>query len=44
MTPFFKGVFDMGEKVGFTNSVFEKPCFSGHTIFIVFSENTAVAL
>ena len=32
-----KGVFDMGEKVGFTNCVFEKLCFSENTIFIVFS-------
>ena len=32
----------MGEKVGFTNSVFEKLCFfSENTIFIVFSANTA---
>ena len=41
MTPFLqKGVFfDMGEKVGFTNCVFEKLCFfSENTIFIVFSE------
>ena len=38
MTPFFgKAVFDMGEKVGFTNCVFEKVCFSENTIFIVFS-------
>ena len=29
--------FDMGEKVGFTNCVFEKLCFSENTIFIVFS-------
>ena len=34
---FEKGVFDMGEKVGFTNCVFEKLCFSENTIFIVFS-------
>ena len=34
--------FDMGEKVGFTNCVFEKLCFfSENTIFIVFSANTA---
>ena len=34
-----KGVFfDMGEKVGFTNCVFEKLCSSESTIFIVFSE------
>ena len=41
MTPFFgkKCFFDMGEKVGFTNCVFEKLCFfSENTIFIVFSE------
>ena len=42
MTPFFfffgKGVFEMGEKVGFTNCVFEKLWFSEHTIKIVFSE------
>ena len=30
----------MGEKVGFTNSVFEKLCFSENTIFIVFQQNT----
>ena len=45
MTPFFwkKVFFDMGEKVGFTNCVFEKLCFAENTIFIVFSEkkNTA---
>ena len=29
--------FDMGEKVGFTNCVFEKLCFSENTIFIVLS-------
>ena len=29
--------FDMGEKVGFTNCVFEKLCFPENTIFIVFS-------
>ena len=35
---FEKGVFfDMGEKVGFTNCVFEKLCFTENTIFIVFS-------
>ena len=28
----------MGEKVGFTDCVFEKLCFSEITIFIVFSE------
>ena len=33
--------FDMGEKVGFTNCVFEKLCFSENTIFIVFSANPA---
>ena len=46
MTPFFgeRCLFDMGEKVGFTNSVFEKLCFSENTIFIVFSENTAIAI
>ena len=33
MTPFFeKGVFDMIEKVGFTNCVFEKLCFAENTI------------
>ena len=39
MTPFFgkRCFFDMGEKVGFTNCVFEKLCFSENTIFIVFS-------
>ena len=31
------GVFDMGEKVGFTNCVFEKLCSSEYTIFVVFS-------
>ena len=43
MTPFFgkKVFFDMGEKVGFTNCVFEKLCFAENTIVIVFSENTA---
>ena len=42
MTPFLeKGVFDMVEKVGFTNCVFEKLCFPENTIFIVFSANTA---
>ena len=44
MTLFFeKGVlFNMVEKVGFTNGVFEKLCFffSESTIFIVFSANT----
>ena len=34
----------MGEKVGFTNCVFEKLCSSENTIFIAFSENTAVAI
>ena len=28
----------MGEKVGFTNCVFEKLCFAENTTFIVFSE------
>ena len=39
MTPFFeKGCFfDMVEKVGFTNCVFEKMCFPENTNFIVFS-------
>ena len=39
MTPFFgkRCFFDMGEKVGFTNCVFEKLCFPENTIFIVFS-------
>ena len=32
-----KVFFDMGEKVGFTNCVFEKLCSSENTIFIVFS-------
>ena len=31
----------MGEKVGFTNCVFEKLCFPENTIFIVFQQNTA---
>ena len=31
----------MGEKVGFTNCVFEKLCFSENTIFIVFSEKNS---
>ena len=39
-----KGVFYMGEKVGFTNCVFEKLCSSENTIFIVFRQNTAVAI
>ena len=43
MTPLKKVFFDMGEKVGFTNCVFEK-LSSENTIFIVFSENTAVAI
>ena len=30
----------MGEKVGFTNCVFEKLCFAENTIFIVFAEKT----
>ena len=34
----------MGEKLGFTNCVFEKLCSSESTIFIVFSANTAVAI
>ena len=33
--------FDMVEKVGFTNCVFEKLSFPENTIFIVFSANTA---
>ena len=39
MTPFFgKGCFfDMVEKVGFTNCVFEKLCFPENTIFSVLS-------
>ena len=39
MTPFFgkRCFFDMGEKVGFTNCVFEKLCFPENTIFILFS-------
>ena len=38
MTLFEKGVFfDMGEKVGFTNCVFEKLCSSENTNFIVLS-------
>ena len=44
MTPFFWKpffFFDMGEKVGFTDCVFEKLCFSENTIFIVFSANPA---
>ena len=32
-----KVFFDMVEKVGFTNCVFEKLCFPENTIFIVFS-------
>ena len=37
-TFFWKKVFfDMVEKVGFTNCVFEKLCLSENTIFIVFS-------
>ena len=36
MTPFFQnGIFDIGEKAGFTNCVFV--CSSENTIFIVFS-------
>ena len=46
MTPFLaKGVFfDMGEKVGFTNCVFEKLFFffSENSIFIVFSEKHSI--
>ena len=42
---FLKKVFcDMGEKVGFTNCVFEKLCSSENTIFIVLSANTAVPI
>ena len=38
MTLFLKkGVFDMGEKVSFTNCVFEKLCSSENTSFRVFS-------
>ena len=39
MTRFFlkKVFFDMGEKLGFTNCVFEKLCSSENTSFIVFS-------
>ena len=39
MTPFLwkRCFFDMVEKVGFTNCVFEKLCFPENTIFIVFS-------
>ena len=38
MTLFWKKVFfDMGEKVGFTNCVFEKLSLAENTIFIVFS-------
>ena len=37
-TFFWKKVcFDIVEKVGFTNCVFEKLCFPENTIFIVFS-------
>ena len=32
-----KVFFDMVEKVGFTNCVFEKLCFTENTIFKVFS-------
>ena len=40
-TFFWKRVFfDMVEKVGFTNCVFEKLCFPENTSFIVFSANT----
>ena len=38
-----KGVFDMGEKVGFTNCVFEKLCFPENTIFIVFSAKHSIS-
>ena len=38
-----KVIFGMGEKVVFTNCVFEKLCYSENTIFIVLSANTAVA-
>ena len=31
---FEKGVFDLGEKVGFTNCVFEKLCSSENTILV----------
>ena len=31
----------MGEKVGFTNCVFEKLCFPENTIFMCFQRNTA---
>ena len=34
----------MGEKVGFTNCVFEKLSSSENTIFIAFSKNAAVAI
>ena len=34
---FEKGFFDMGERVGFTNCVFEKLCSSEDAIFIVLS-------
>ena len=39
MTPFLgkRVFFDMVEKVGFSNCVFEKLCFPENTIFIVFS-------
>ena len=44
MTPLFdKGFFDIGEKVGFTNCIFETLC-SSETLFIVFPENTAAAI
>ena len=36
--------FGVGDKVGFTNCVFEKLCSSENNIFIVFSENTLVAI
>ena len=39
MTPFFgkKVFFDMGQKVGFTNCVFEKLCFLNTLFYSVFS-------
>ena len=38
-----KVFFDIGEKVGFTNCVFEKLCSSENTILKCFQQNTAVA-
>ena len=35
-----KVFFDMVEKVGFTNCVFEMLCFTENTIFIVFFSKT----